>query len=154
MIKKLLIAGLFIVSSSAFATVSTINFGTITDPDPASSFNTGTFAYLDISSTSTFDLSGAFTTSKNLTNVALYDGTTNAAIATSGSKDSGYSFSLTNLLAGNYQLRFNVASGGTITGSYTLSTITTPVPEPESYGMILFGLTLIGAITHRRQKRG
>lgn len=151
MLKKLLIAASLLASTSAFATVT--NFGTITDPGTASSFANGTFAYLDITSAQNFDLSAFFTTSKNLTNVALFDGVTNNAITTTGSKDAGYSFSLTNILAGSYQLRFNVASGGTITGNYTLSTITTPVPEPETYGMMFAGLALMGTIAVRRQKK-
>ena len=157
MFKKILIAASLLASTSAFATVS---FGTLTDPDQASSFADGTFAKVDFSSSTNFDLSGSFTTSKNLSTSALFklsaDGLTYTNLlnlnANKTTKDN-YTFSFSNLLAGTYQLRFNVASGGTITGNYTLSPITTPVPEPETYGMMFAGLALIGSIAARRQKK-
>jgi hypothetical protein len=35
----------------------------------------------------------------------------------------------------------------------TFLVVTTPVPEPESYAMLLAGLGLIGCVARRRQKR-
>jgi hypothetical protein len=63
-----------------------------------------------------------------------------------------YTFSFSNLAAGTYTLQFNLLAGGHYNGSYNISPITTPVPEPETYGMMLVGLGLMGTIALRRQK--
>ena len=63
-----------------------------------------------------------------------------------------YTFSASNLAAGSYTLQFNLFGGGRYTGSYTTSAVSTPVPEPETYGMMFVGLALMGTIAFRRQK--
>jgi hypothetical protein len=37
-------------------------------------------------------------------------------------------------------------------GSYQLSSTLTPVPEPETYAMLLAGLTVLGGVASRRRK--
>lgn len=46
----------------------------------------------------------------------------------------------------------NGAAGGIYTGAISASAVT-PVPEPESYAMLLAGLGVMGAIAIRRNKR-
>lgn len=60
-----------------------------------------------------------------------------------------YSFNFTGLLAGNYSLKFDINNGG----NYALtSTITAaPVPEPETYGLMMLGLGVVAFA--KRQKR-
>ena len=41
----------------------------------------------------------------------------------------------------------------TVTGTVAISGFTTPVPEPETYAMLLAGLGLMGAIARRRRNR-
>lgn len=64
----------------------------------------------------------------------------------------GNVFSFAGVAAGNYDLsaKGSVAGGGTnfIHAQYTV----TPVPEPESYAMLLAGLGVMGAIARRRNK--
>ncbi len=66
------------------------------------------------------------------------------------------------ILGTNYQT-FSASGGGTdfslhVTGSGLQSasfySSVTPVPEPETFAMLLAGLGLIGAITRRRNKTG
>lgn len=63
----------------------------------------------------------------------------------------GLNFSFDNLESGTYTLKASgtVASGFNILiTSYTV----TPVPEPETYAMLLAGLGVMGAIARRRSK--
>jgi hypothetical protein len=64
----------------------------------------------------------------------------------------GNVFSFAGVTAGNYDLSAtgSVAGGGSnfIQAQYTI----TPVPEPESYAMLLAGLGVMGAIARRRNK--
>lgn len=59
---------------------------------------------------------------------------------------SRFTFSASNLAAGNYTLKFNLLGGGAYTGSYTI----TAVPEPETNALVLVGLGLIGFIARRK----
>lgn len=59
---------------------------------------------------------------------------------------SRFTFSASNLAAGDYTLKFNLIGGGLYTGSYTI----TPVPEPETNALMLLGLGMIGFIARRK----
>lgn len=59
---------------------------------------------------------------------------------------SRFTFSASNLAAGNYTLKFNLLGGGSYTGSYTI----TAVPEPETNALMLVGLGMIGLIARRK----
>ncbi len=163
MIKNVFIAAMLMASTSAFATATTTNFSG-RDNFGTSEANTSkiSISYLGGS----FDLSGVLDPSfrvLNETNSGLFKGVT----LVSDADDTftwaptlvpfdltRYTFSFSNLAAGNYTLKFNLVLGGNYTGSYTISplAVTTPVPEPEAYGMMLIGLGLIGTIAFRRQK--
>ncbi|MFN4063761.1 MAG: FxDxF family PEP-CTERM protein [Parazoarcus communis] len=41
---------------------------------------------------------------------------------------------------------------GTMGGAYSFAVVTQPVPEPETYAMLLAGLGLVGAVARRRMK--
>lgn len=73
-------------------------------------------------------------------------GTATTTLGTNGT------FSFTNLVQGLYVLKATgaVVGGGTnwIAAQYTIS----PVPEPETFAMLLAGLGLIGSIARRRTK--
>ncbi len=62
-----------------------------------------------------------------------------------------YSFNFTNLAAGDYSLRFNVTGGGSYALTSTINTVTTPVPEANTYSMIILGLGVMGAVVSRRK---
>lgn len=159
MLKKLLIASLLLSSSSVFAATETRTFSNLSDPASANNFNTGNYAFVDLEAALTgsiFDLSATFSTgNKVLNGLALFNSSTNSNTLLSFNTlaNNNYDFSLSGIAAGTYQLRFNVASGGgTIGGNYSVSTVTSAVPEPETYGMMLVGLGFMSTIAFRRQK--
>lgn len=52
---------------------------------------------------------------------------------------------------GDYTLKIGGDVTGILGGSYTISAVTAPVPEPETWGMLLAGLGLVGL--RMRQRR-
>jgi hypothetical protein len=54
------------------------------------------------------------------------------------------------LASGDYSLQLSGASQSK--GTYNVTLMATPVPEPESYAMLLAGLGVMGAIARRRNK--
>lgn len=161
--KKLITAALMLASSSVFAT--TVNFSGTDLPGTGDSKTTK----INISyNTGSFDLSGTLDPSEWITDIqennsglyfegALFSDkgdtyTWSPVISLSDLDPTVWTFNFSNLAAGNYTLQFNLVGGGNYTGSYTISAITTAVPEPETYGMMLVGLALMGTIAFRRQK--
>jgi hypothetical protein len=157
---KLACAGVMFAALNANAAVTQFSFS---GSDQNGVGNNGKTAIVDLvnSSTSfdlvgTLDLNGTLQTNQNLGYVfGLY----NSGVLVKGLSDftasSGdvYKFNFTNLASGDYTLRFDIRGGGNyqLTGSITpLSTVVTPVPEPESMALMLVGL---GAIVARRYKK-
>jgi len=60
--------------------------------------------------------------------------------------DDGFSF--TGLSAGTYSLTFQGTGMGGYGGYFTI----TPVPEPQTYAMLIGGLGLLGLISNRRRR--
>ncbi len=104
---------------------------------------TGSFDYL----VSAIGASGNSYTASAISGLtaSLYLGNTLQGTST------GLNFSFNNLQSGTYTLKASgtVANGfNVLITSYTV----TPVPEPESYAMLLAGLGVMGAIARRRSK--
>ncbi len=57
------------------------------------------------------------------------------------------------LATGNYYLKVVGETNGSQGGLYSLGITVTPVPEPESYAMLLAGLGVMGAIAVRRKSK-
>lgn len=55
------------------------------------------------------------------------------------------------LVAGNYYLQISGALVSNTSGSYGGAMMLAPVPEPETYGMMLAGLGVVGFIAARRR---
>jgi hypothetical protein len=65
-------------------------------------------------------------------------------------------FSFSGLSSGSYALQFAGYSTGNLGGAYAgvVSATTAPVPEPETYAMMLAGLCAVGFVATRRRTRG
>jgi hypothetical protein len=150
MLKSFVVAGLMFASSSVFAETYTFSFSA-NDPANPSNFNLGNYATVsldDVTNDAPFSLTGLLTQG-NLSTIRLVDSDDNVFSATK----SGNTFSFSNLLAGTYQLQINVASGGLAVGTYTvMNAVTSAVPEPESLGLLLAGLGLIGFAVKRKNR--
>jgi hypothetical protein len=72
----------------------------------------------------------------------------NTLVSNLGSSACGGLFSATSYVS----IGANATVGGNGCSALPTIDITTPVPEPESYAMLLAGLGLIGTIVHRRTK--
>jgi hypothetical protein len=160
MLKNLLVAASLLASTSVFAT--TTNFSGTDHPGTSLSHTVKiNISYLDGS----FDLTGVLDPEFRLlheNNSGLYQGLTIISDADDTFSYAPtlipldltrYTFSVSNLAAGNYTLQFNLIAGGRYEGNYTISPITVPVPEPETYGMMFAGLALMGTIAARRQRK-
>ena len=171
-IKKMALVLGFAFSSALTAQANVIPISADLNPAPNAEqyqFSTqlsGTGSFSDIvnfSATPFRDLSASIsgTEQKSIifTTFDLYSSATNSLIAVGtvgsfgtiafGGVSSGY-------LGGNYFLKIiGTNSGvGPNSGSYNGNiTLTTPVPEPESYAMFLSGLGLMGFIARRRSKK-
>jgi hypothetical protein len=78
------------------------------------------------------------------------------SLGTGGGKDdSEDGFSIPSLASGAYHLDVSGKAKGTDGGLYNavISVSTAPVPEPESYAMLLAGLGLMGGIARRRANK-
>ena len=65
-------------------------------------------------------------------------------------------FSFAGLAAGNYDLAVSgYLDRGQFLGGYTgsISAVAAPVPEPETYAMLMLGLAGVGFAARRRNKR-
>lgn len=97
--------------------------------------------------------------------VSLFNGLANDALADAlvgsyafngSTGDSATTFSA--LTSGNYYYRITGDLTGSLGGTYTLAssaiatTTTPPVPEPETYAMLLAGLGVVGMALRRRTK--
>lgn len=86
---------------------------------------------------------------------AGFNGDTSTPIGAPSSQiTSGSSFGLADILSpGTYHLQMTGSATGFGGGAYLVTVAALPVPEPETYAMLLVGLGLVG-FTMRRRKTG
>lgn len=95
-------------------------------------------------------------TGLDITGLALY-GADDMLISSGTAAQSGtldvWTISSGNLMAGNYYLQVSGNVVGTTPSSFGGAVMLAPVPEPETYGMLLGGLGLLGFLARRRKAK-
>ena len=101
-------------------------------------------------------IAGSVESGLDITGLSLYSATGNTLVTTGTSLQSGaidvWTVTSAGLEAGNYYLQVNgdLNSNGSAAFGGAMS-LTTPVPEPETYALMLGGLGVLGFLARRRK---
>lgn len=100
-------------------------------------------------------ISRTASTGLDITGFGLF--TSGGTLITSGLQDSTgardiWTLSANSLAAGSYYLRVSGTLVSNTSGSFGGSMMLNPVPEPETYGMMLAGLGVVGLLASRRRR--
>jgi len=74
-------------------------------------------------------------------------------VASSTGGGGSFNIASTLLAPGSYVLEIAGKVTGTTSGNYNGTLNVSPVPEPETYGMLLGGLALVGVVARRKAKK-
>ena len=101
-------------------------------------------------------ISRAASTGLDITGLSLYS-STNTLISTGTSLQSGaidvWTLTSDNLAAGDYYVQVSGTMVSQTSGSFGGAVSLAPVPEPETYGMMLGGLGILGFLARRRKQK-
>jgi hypothetical protein len=162
---KFIVAGAMLAAASFSASATAYDLGTL-DPSGFDSWTQGSgklAANTSFDDTWTFTLLAPSTTSfaalqtfavtsgeiKNFSAVLTGVGAFNAPTAGDGSQTLSWKGSLG---IGTYSVHVTGLTGDS-KASYSATVSALPVPEPETYGMMLGGLALVGVVARRKAKK-
>jgi len=95
-------------------------------------------------------------TGLNITGLSLY-GSTGTLVTSGNMSQTGaidvWTLTTDNLASGDYYLQVSGNMVSDTAGSFGGSVMLAPVPEPETYGMMLAGLGLLGFMSRRRKAK-
>jgi len=142
-----------ITAPATFAQVIQHNVGVFSDQWNFN-FNSNTFAGGSVSNLSIkVPVFGTLYDIADLS-VKLYNGDTNVLISNLDSNlgsTSDLKVGSGMFTPGNYYFTVAGTASGAFGGQYVFSTTTLPIPEPESYAMLLAGLGVLAAVARRRR---
>ena len=99
-------------------------------------------------------ISRTASTGLDITGLSLYTSggslLTSGVMSSSGARDI-WTLSADSLAAGSYYLQVSGSLVSNTSGSFGGSIMLNPVPEPETYGMMLAGLGVVGLLARRRK---
>ena len=91
----------------------------------------------------------------NITGLGLYDmngEVVGGTLQSTGATDS-WTLSSANLAAGSYYVQISGSVVSNSAGKYYANVAMAPVPEPETYAMMLAGLGMLGFVARRRKQK-
>lgn len=178
-----MIVGANLIGASAFAAEKTVNLSLVSDMEGGFNAHFGNdFNSTDVNSVFSdkykFTLSGAYDSAASVTssflksgtikdllitsfNIVQYDPLTSSVlhtytgINTTGGTTDNWELSASGLTAGSYYVQVGGTVVGNGGGSYgtDLAISMAPVPEPETYAMMLAGLGLVGFVARRKKAK-
>lgn len=144
-----------VTAPSTYSDVVEVAVGSFSDQwifdIPTALFSGGSVSNLKISITNVGDLYNISGLS-----VQLYDNTNTVIVnldSTSGSSANYKEGSGVFAPANDYYFTVSGTGTGSLGGQYVFAVSTLPVPEPETYAMLLAGLGILGAVARRRAAR-
>ena len=163
MIASLLFAGAGFVAQSASAANTTHNYNvnlsngyTVISGDFLGKNNTFTdFYHFTVGAS---DLDAGFYANQGKTvglNITKFDLVLagGGLVASSTGAAGSWNIASTLLAPGSYVLEIAGKVTGTVRGNYNGTLNVSPVPEPETYGMMLAGLALVGVVARRKAQK-
>ena len=170
-LKRTALAAALTLGLVAGANATTYNYGTLTAPNLYYGSHIINGTGVSFTDYYTFNINTPLTSGGAVNNVAQYtfyditnlgvklyaglvgSGTLVYDLATNPNSTPNYMTGSGTYAVGDYYYEVKGLTTGSVGGNYTFTANTLPVPEPETYAMLMVGLGLIGTIVRRRRNK-